>query len=87
MKFFSILCSLCLILLLCPGAQADEVASKPLKLSVELENIIAHVEARYSATGFSATFQAGFHVKGHADNGSCFGEDICQTAWKNALGV
>ncbi len=57
MKFFSILCSLCLILLLCPGAQADEVASKPLKLSVELENIIAHVEARYSATGFSATFK------------------------------
>jgi outer membrane lipoprotein carrier protein len=57
MKFFSFLCSIFLVLSLCPGTRADENVSKTGKLSVELENIIARVEARYAVTGFSATFK------------------------------
>jgi len=57
MKFMSVLLSVCLGLLFCPGAGAGGNDSGTRELSADLENIIARVETRYAAGGFSGTFK------------------------------
>jgi len=57
MKFLSVLFSICLGLLFFSGAWAGEDVAQGRKLSAELENILARVETRYAATGFSGTFK------------------------------
>ena len=57
MKFRSVLFSICLVVLFCPGSSAGDKIDPHQKLSPDLENILSRVEARYAASGFSGTFK------------------------------
>lgn len=57
MKLLYILFSVCLGLLLCFGAGTGGNVAQARALSDDLEKIIARVEDRYAATGFSGTFK------------------------------
>lgn len=68
MKFMSVLLSVCLGLLFCPGAGADG------NVSADLENIIARVETRYAAGGFSGTFKQVSTLKAMQITDNAFGK-------------
>jgi len=57
MKFWPVLFSICLVVLFCQGSSAGEQIDPHRNLPPDLENIIARVEARYAASGFSGTFK------------------------------
>ena len=74
MKFMYVLFSVCLGLLFFSGAWADEDVAQGRKLSAELENILARVETRYAATGFSGSFKQISTLKAMQITDNAFGK-------------
>jgi len=74
MKFMSVLFSVCLGLFFCIGAGAGENIAQVQEFSDELENIIAQVEARYAATGFSGSFKQVSTLKAMQITDTAFGK-------------
>ncbi len=74
MKFMYVLFSVCLGLLFFSGAWAGEDVAQGRKLSAELENILARVETRYAATGFSGSFKQISTLKAMQITDNAFGK-------------